>query len=81
MGGLAKWVDTQPDPLHTGDHTYLGRRGLGLISEDELVPVDPGLNIRAEPTWREYIPAGDIGYIWINQKQIIKNVIKNTLIM
>jgi len=40
-GGLAKWIDTQPDPLHT----YLGLSGLSLNGEDGLIPVDPGLNI------------------------------------
>merc|ERR1712130_748493 len=40
-GGLAKWVDTQPDPLHT----YLGLSGLGLQGEDGVQVVDPGLNI------------------------------------
>ena len=40
-GGLAKWVDTQPDPLHT----YLGLSGLGLQGEDGVQEVDPGLNI------------------------------------
>lgn len=39
-GGLAKWVDTQPDPLHT----YLGLSGLSLAGEVELLSVDPALN-------------------------------------
>ena len=40
-GGLAKWVDSQPDPLHT----YLGLSGLSLQGEQGLLPVDPGLNM------------------------------------
>jgi len=51
-GGLAKWVDSQPDPLHT----YLGLSGLSLQGEQGLLPVDPGLNmsIRAK-TWLKTI--------------------------
>jgi len=41
IGGLAKWPDSQPDPLHT----YLGLSGLSLAGEPSLEPVDPGLNI------------------------------------
>lgn len=40
-GGLAKWTDTQADPLHT----YLGLSGLAIAGEEELRPVDPALNI------------------------------------
>jgi len=40
-GGLAKWVDTQPDPLHT----YLGLSGLGLNDEEGVAGVEPSLNI------------------------------------
>jgi len=40
-GGLAKWVDTQTDPLHT----YLGLSGLGLQGEEGVLEVDPALNI------------------------------------
>lgn len=42
-GGLAKWPDLTPDPLHT----YLGLAGLALSSYPELRPVDPELNITA----------------------------------
>ncbi len=45
IGGMAKWPDTSPDPLHT----YLGLAGLALSadtsSNDGLRPVDPALNI------------------------------------
>lgn len=40
-GGLAKWVDNNPDALHT----YLGLSGLSLAGEPSLEPVDPALNI------------------------------------
>jgi len=40
-GGLAKWADTQPDPLHT----YLGLSGLSIGGEEGLGEVDPALNI------------------------------------
>jgi len=43
-GGLAKWADTHPDPLHT----YLGLSGLALAEPSlclDLQPVDPALNI------------------------------------
>ncbi|KAL8610793.1 hypothetical protein ACOMHN_016776 [Nucella lapillus] len=40
-GGLAKWPDTSPDPLHT----YLGLCGLALMGEPGLATVDPALNI------------------------------------
>merc|ERR1719347_1593611 len=36
-GGLAKWVDTVPDPLHT----YLGLSGLAIAGEVGLLAVDP----------------------------------------
>jgi geranylgeranyl transferase type-1 subunit beta len=42
-GGLAKWPNQSPDPLHT----YLGLAGMALGSSisAELEPVDPALNI------------------------------------
>ena len=40
-GGLAKWADTQPDPLHT----YLGLSGLALQGEPGLRALQPALNI------------------------------------
>ena len=40
-GGLAKWPDISPDPLHT----YLGLAGLALAPYPGLRPVDPQLNI------------------------------------
>ena len=40
-GGLAKWTDTVPDPLHT----YLGLSGLAIAGEQGLLAVDPALNI------------------------------------
>ena len=40
-GGLAKWTDTVPDPLHT----YLGLSGLAIAGEKGLMAVDPALNI------------------------------------
>merc|ERR1719370_2713379 len=40
-GGLAKWTDTQTDPLHT----YLGLSGLAIAGEQGLLAVDPALNI------------------------------------
>ena len=40
-GGLAKWIDTVPDPLHT----YLGLSGLAIAGEVGLLAVDPALNI------------------------------------
>jgi len=45
-GGLAKWVDTSPDPLHT----YLGLSGLALQGEHGLATVHPGLNISVRAT-------------------------------
>lgn len=56
-GGLAKWSDTSPDPLHT----YLGLSGLALAVPDHLPislsPVDPALNItlRAKQSFDELI--------------------------
>jgi len=41
IGGMAKWVDTQADPLHT----YLGLSGLGIQGEEAVEKVDPALNI------------------------------------
>jgi len=40
-GGLAKWTDTQTDPLHT----YLGLSGLGILGEEGVQEVDPALNL------------------------------------
>ena len=40
-GGLAKWPEISPDPLHT----YLGLAGLALAPFAGLRPVDPQLNI------------------------------------
>ncbi|KAK7116030.1 geranylgeranyl transferase type-1 subunit beta-like [Littorina saxatilis] len=40
-GGLAKWPDISPDPLHT----YLGICGLALMGEPGLAAVHPALNI------------------------------------
>lgn len=40
-GGLAKWRDTSPDPLHT----YLGLAGLALGGEEGLLEVEPALNM------------------------------------
>ena len=40
-GGLAKWPELSPDPLHT----YLGLAGLALAPFAGLRPVDPQLNI------------------------------------
>jgi len=40
-GGLAKWPDSHPDPLHT----YLGLSGLALAGEPDLQLVDPSLNM------------------------------------
>ena len=40
-GGLAKWPEISPDPLHT----YLGLAGLALAPYAGLRPVDPQLNI------------------------------------
>lgn len=40
-GGLSKWVNTTPDPLHT----YMGLCGLSLMKCDGLSEVHPALNI------------------------------------
>ncbi|PVD19709.1 hypothetical protein C0Q70_20200 [Pomacea canaliculata] len=40
-GGLAKWIDNPPDPLHT----YLGLCGLSLIGEPGLLTLHAALNI------------------------------------
>ena len=40
-GGLAKWPENMPDPMHT----YLGLAGLSIASYSDLLPVDPELNI------------------------------------
>ena len=51
-GGLAKWPDTQTDPLHT----YLGLSGLGIQGEDGVLEVDPALNIsKRTKQWLEKI--------------------------
>jgi len=42
-GGLAKWIESSPDPLHT----YLGLSGLSLAGHTALSPVHPALNITA----------------------------------
>ncbi|PSN32157.1 Geranylgeranyl transferase type-1 subunit beta [Blattella germanica] len=41
VGGLSKWIDTSPDPLHT----YMGLCGLGLMEADGLSEVHPALSI------------------------------------
>lgn len=41
LGGLAKWVDTRADPLHT----YMGLAGLSLMGGDGLNEVYPALNV------------------------------------
>ena len=41
VGGLAKWPDLSPDPLHT----YLGLSGLALGNYSDLRPVDAELNV------------------------------------
>jgi len=47
-GGLAKWKDSQADPLHT----YLGLSGLAIQGEEGLLNVDPALNISVRAkTW------------------------------
>lgn len=40
-GGFAKWIDYNPDPLHT----YLGLAALSLMGREGLNPVVPELNI------------------------------------
>jgi len=40
-GGLAKWPENMPDPMHT----YLGLAGLSIASYSDLRPIDPELNI------------------------------------
>lgn len=41
VGGLSKWVDTTPDPLHT----YMGLCGLSLMKFEGLLEVHPALNV------------------------------------
>jgi len=41
IGGLSKWVDNTPDPLHT----YLGLGGLALAGYEGLADFDPALNV------------------------------------
>jgi len=41
IGGMAKWIDTNVDPLHT----YMGLSGLSLQGEEGVAMVDPCLNI------------------------------------
>jgi len=51
-GGLAKWPDTQTDPLHT----YLGLSGLGIQGEEGVLEVDPALNLsKRTKQWLEKI--------------------------
>lgn len=51
-GGLAKWVDTSPDSLHT----YLGLSGLGLQGEEGVASVHAGLNISVRAKqWLEQV--------------------------
>lgn len=45
IGGLSKWVDNTPDPLHT----YLGLGGLALAGYEGLVDFDPALNVTKRP--------------------------------
>jgi len=47
-GGLAKWTDTVPDPLHT----YLGLAGLAVAGEEALQAVEPALNMTARAVAR-----------------------------
>ena len=47
-GGLAKWPDTQCDPLHT----YLGLSGLAIAGEEGLSPMEPALNITVRAATR-----------------------------
>jgi len=47
-GGLAKWTDTVPDPLHT----YLGLAGLAVAGEAALQHVEPALNLSARAVAR-----------------------------
>lgn len=47
-GGLSKWPDSNPDPLHT----YLGLCGLSLNGEEGLAPINAALNISERAaTW------------------------------
>ncbi|XP_065836516.1 geranylgeranyl transferase type-1 subunit beta-like isoform X2 [Oscarella lobularis] len=46
IGGLSKWPDCHPDPLHT----YLGLCGLSLMNESGLQPIHPALNISRRAT-------------------------------
>lgn len=46
VGGLAKYPDNDPDPLHT----YTGLGGLCLIGEDGLDAINPALNISKRAT-------------------------------
>ncbi|KAG8231321.1 hypothetical protein J437_LFUL011146 [Ladona fulva] len=41
IGGFSKWVDSDPDPMHT----FLGLGGLALMSDEDLEEVHPGLNM------------------------------------
>ncbi len=47
-GGLAKWTDNSPDPLHT----YLGLGGLALARARDLGEFDPTLNATRRATRR-----------------------------
>ncbi len=48
VGGLSKWRDNTPDPLHT----YLGLGGLALAGQDGLADFDPALNVTKESLLR-----------------------------
>lgn len=45
-GGFSKWVDSTADPMHT----YLGLGGLSLMGEEELLEINPALNISQRAT-------------------------------
>ncbi|XP_023215384.1 geranylgeranyl transferase type-1 subunit beta-like [Centruroides sculpturatus] len=49
-GGMAKWPDTIPDPLHT----YMGISGMSLMDIEGLIPVYPALNISLRATKHLY---------------------------
>lgn len=49
-GGMAKWPDTIPDPLHT----YMGISGLSLMNMEGTIPVYPALNISLRATRHLY---------------------------
>lgn len=41
IGGFSKWVDSTSDPLHT----YMGLAGLSLMHGNNLMEVQPALNV------------------------------------